>query len=76
MKSMQQQGASQAQMMDAAMNQLRAAGMNTAQPAVQQAAAQVVAAPQTAGVSPSMMIVAGLGALAVVFALARPSKRQ
>lgn len=76
--AMQQQGANQQQMINAAMQQLQNSGVNTSVPAVQTAAAADVAQMQTAGVS-----TAGISSLpgwllpvlaggAVLFALARP----
>jgi hypothetical protein len=78
LQAMQQQGANQQQMFAAAMQQLQSSGVNTQTPQVQQAVGQAVTAvPQTAGVgNVSPWLVAGLGGVALIFALARPASRK
>lgn len=78
MDQMSAQNASAAQMQAAAMQALQNQGVNTNAPAVQQAvvADANAAKVQTAGLgSINPWVLGGVGALALVFALARPAKR-
>jgi hypothetical protein len=72
---MKEQGANNAQMMQASMAALAQRGVNTSAPRVQSAVAADVQQVQTAGLANvNPWLLAGLGGIALVFALARPGR--